>query len=164
MIKNFLKLIFFGISKGPGAEIVLPETGDRDVLRIGFNFQFLLFSGLFGLPLFLKGMWKWAWTMFALCSLEYYMSFQKMKQAVQITSYADLLSFDPLNDFSDVIGTVTLILAVILGFKGNEWRARKMLRAGWCFVNPEAPMSQKAAKTWKLSIHYMKKPKIKDVL
>lgn len=163
-MKDFLKLIFFGISKGSGAEIVLPETGERDVLRIGFNFQFLLFSGLFGLPLFFKGMWKWAWTMFALCSAEYYISFQKMKQAVQITTYKDLFAFNPASNFEDFIGLITLILAVVLGFKGNEWRAKKMLKAGWRFVNPDAPMSQKAAKTWKLSIHYMKKPKIKDVL
>ena len=31
-MKDLLKLICFGISKGPGAEIVLPETGERDVL------------------------------------------------------------------------------------------------------------------------------------
>lgn len=164
MLKDFFKLIFFGISKGPGAEITLPETGERDVLRIGFNIQFLLFSGLFGLPLFFKGMWKWAWTMFALSSWEYYLSFQKMKEAVEITTLADLFSFDPMNEFSDVIGLVTLILAVVLGFKGNEWRARKMFRAGWRFVDPEAAMSKKAAKTWRFPAYYLKRPKIKDVL
>ena len=163
-MKDFLKLIFFGISKGPGAEIVLPSSGDRDVLRIGFNFQFFLFAGLFGIPLLLKGMWKWGGLMFSLSCLGYYFDYKKMQEAYQITSFADLISFDPVNSPEDLVSAVTLILSVVLGFMGNKWRAYDMFKKGWRFVDPDAPMSRKAALQWKFPKYYLRTPKNKTPL
>lgn len=155
-MKDFLKLIFFGISKGPGVEIYNPETDERMALRIGFNIPFFLFSGLYGIPLFLKGMWKWGLLLLGLSVTGDCFRFQKMQQLANVTSFADMLGFNPDNPAETAVTVSVLILSVVLGIKGNEWRGREMLSKGWRFVDPQHAMARMAVRKWRLSKHYLK--------
>lgn len=155
-MKAFLKFIFFGISKGPGVEVFNPETDERLALRVGFNMQFFLFSSLLGIPLFLKGMWKWGLFMFAVSYMDFYFRYQKMKALYNAMNYRQLEVLDVDSPAEGLIAALMIVCSVLLGIKGNEWRGKELLKKGWRFVNPEHEMAKKAVKKWKLSRHYLR--------
>ena len=140
-MKDLLKFLFFGISKGPGVEMKHPDHDDPLILRIGFNWQFLLLSGFFGLPLFFKGLWKWGLLMFAYSLISNYYFFINMSDAVNFRP----LTYPQSERYSLI---VTVLFSFFFGFKGNEMAAKKAFRDGWRLKDPESPMARRASKEW----------------
>lgn len=163
-MKDFLKLIFFGISKSPKLEMISPDNDETKEMPFGFSLQFLLFSNLFGLPLFFKRMWGWAWLMFFLSTAQFYLFFMRLSailSAMKVQDYYAVPESDPM----DTVLTLALfVLAVLLAFKGNEWAVKGLLKKGWRFVKPDQEIVKKAAIKWKLSKHDLKPPKAREKL
>lgn len=163
-MKDFLKLIFFGISNSPRLEMISPENDETKQMPFGFNFQFLVFSGLFGLPLFFKRMWGWAWLMFSLSTVQFYLFIKHLSEILSAMKVQDYYAL-PQNDSADAALTFLLfLLAVLLAVKGNEWAVRGLLKKGWRFAHPDQDIVKKAAAKWKLSKHDLKPPRVSEKL
>lgn len=163
-MKNFLKLIFFGISNSPKLEMVNPANGEKKQMPFGFNVQFLVFSNLFGLPLFFKRMWGWAWLMFFLSTAQFWLFFKRLSailSAMKVQDYYALPQSDPADT---ALTSVLFVLAVLLAVKGNEWAVKGLLKKGWRFVQPDQEAVKKAAAKWKLSKHDLKPLKEREKL
>ena len=82
-MKDFLKLIFFGVVKTSKLEMFNPANGERkSVSSNSFDLTVLLVGGFFGLPLFFKRLWGWAWLMFALTTVQLLSFYEKLKQVL----------------------------------------------------------------------------------
>ena len=163
-MKDFLKLIFFGISKAPSVTLVLPKTGDTLHVKTGFNTVFFLFSGLGGLPLFFKGLWEWGLIMLGLTIYNQYLQLQLMRQMADAFSYVDLFNIQD-NPTETLTNVFSLVLSVLLGVKGNGWVAKRLFKKGWRFEKPESKAAENACKKWHLSKYYLHvKPDIKEYL
>ena len=153
-MKNFLKLLFFGVSSGPEVRLVHPLKEQEKHVGVGFNFTFLLFATFGGLPLFFKGLWKWGLLMLALSAVDQYLQILSMKQMTDAMTLADLFKFgdDP---FETVLTVLNIVLSFVLGFKGNQWAAHNLFAKGWRFADPASREAAKACAKWKLSRHYL---------
>ena len=71
-VKDFFKFVLWGSIKTDQFKMINPYNGDEKKMAFGFNWQILLFGGFFGLPLFFKRLWGWAWFMFLLSSIQFF--------------------------------------------------------------------------------------------
>lgn len=101
-----------------------PGTGKPVTLKVGFSWFFLLLSWIYGLGLFIKGLWGHGLLMFALCAL---------------TAIAGQGSAAPLFGIA-IIGAM-----IFYGVQGN-----KLLIKGWKMEDDEAALAYARAK-WGLS-------------
>lgn len=164
-MKDFLKLIFFGISKSPKLEMFRPATGEKKAMTVGFNWQILLVGGFFGLPLFFKRLWLWAWLMFSLSTFQFVNFYLRMKRILSASTVEEYYALRTQSDPVDtIVSYVLAAFAVLLAFKGNEWAVKRLLKKGWRFKNVSDPQVQTAVKKWKISKHYLKPVKDEDIL
>lgn len=154
-MKDFLKLIFFGISKGESVELVLPDEDEVVHVKVGFNTVFFLFAGFGGLPLFFKGLWKWGLIMLGLTVYGQYLQLQMMQRLANTFSYADLFNIAD-NPLETSVNIASLALSVLLGIKGNGWVAQRLFKKGWRFAHPESKQALRACRKWKVSKRYLK--------
>lgn len=160
-MKDFLKLIFFGISKSPKMEMVDPDTGEKLKMTFGFNFQILLLGSFFGLPLFFKRLWGWAWGVFLVSAFQMYMfygQFRSIMSARTVEEYEAAVN-RAASPVEQAVGWALVAVLLLLSVKANQWAVERLLKKGWRFENPSDPLVQKAAKKWKLSKHYLKRLK-----
>lgn len=165
-MKNFLMLIFFGVTKSPKIWLVNPETGERKGMSFGFNLQILLVGGFFGLPLFFLRLWNWAWGLFLLSSVQFYYSYLHIQQVLSATTVAEYeaalqRTSDPIEK---AVGALLVIGVAVLSVKGNQWATEHLLKKGWRFENLSDPLVEKAVKKWKISKHYRRPPVKKEKL
>lgn len=155
-MKDFLKLIFFGISNAPVLEMVDPDGAEKKKMATGFSWSILLVGGFFGLPLFFKRLWGWAWLMFGLTTVQFvsfYLQVKRILAATTVEEYYALQQGDPVDSAA---GILLLVCAVYLAFKGNRAAVMRLLKKGWRFANPNDPVVAAAVKKWKISKHYLK--------
>lgn len=153
-MKNFLKLVLFGISSSPEVRLVFPETQDERTVGTGFNFTFFLFSSLGGLPLFFKGLWKWGLFMLVLTIVDQYVSIQEMAKVTHVMTASDFFKLSE-NPLQNVLTLANVFFSFLLGFKGNEWAAKRLFKKGWRFFDPASKQAQKACDKWHLSRRYL---------
>ena len=155
-MKDFLKLIFFGIVKTPKLEMFRPDTGEKKQMAFGFNLQILLIGGFFGLPVFFKRLWGWAWLMFCLSTAQFVSFYLRVKQLLSATTPEEYYAFQESDPIDSAAGVLLLVCAVLLAFKGNEWAVKRLVKKGWRFTDVSDPAVRAAAKKWKISKHYLK--------
>ena len=156
-MKDFLKLIFFGVTKSPKLHLFNPNTGEKVEMATGFNLQILLLGSFFGLPLFFKRLWFWAWALFCLSTVQFFFAYHKIQQILAATTVAEYETImqqtaDPIDT---VIGYLLIAAVVLLSFKGNQWAVERLLKKGWRFENVSDPLVRDAVKKWKISKHYL---------
>lgn len=165
-MKDFLKLLFFGVSKAPKMKMYNPDTGEKTEMTFGFNLQMILLGSFFGLPLFFKRLWGWAWGVFALSSVQvytFYQQFRSVMSARTVEEYEAAMN-RAASPAEEAVGWVLIAVLILLSFKANQWAVKRLLKKGWHFENPQDPLVQKAVKKWKISKHYLKPPKETDRL
>lgn len=105
-------------------------TGETKVVKCGFSWTLLFFSGFYGVPLFFRGVMYWAYIMLStdlLCNLFY---------LLELGMLYWLFAFANLG------------LAIYLGFEGNEITIKQYLKQGWVFIYPEGEMTKYAKMRW----------------
>jgi len=165
-MKDFLKFLFFGVTKSAGLKMVDPATGEKKEMMVGFNLQILFFGSFFGLPLFFKGLWLWAWGLFLLSSAQFvffYKQFTGILSAVTVEQYEAAMR-RAAGPVESSIGYALAIVVLLLSFKANRWAVERLLKKGWCFENPSDPLVKKCAEKWKLSKHFLKPAKERETL
>jgi hypothetical protein len=111
-----------------------PETGELRKVKIGWSWICFLFSGVFGLPLFLRGLDLWGVFMAGFCLLN-------LLLGVFVYSPAIFL----------VLCTAALGLQIFFGMKANEITAKNYLKRGWAFVDAESEAVRLAKAKWKIT-------------
>ena len=104
-------------------------TGELKTVKVGFSWTLFLFSGIFGLPCFIRGLTTWGAIM-AVGAILYY--------ATIATPIVFFLMW-PM-----------LALQIYLGVKGNELTAKNYLANGWQFAEPEAIATKQGRQKWGL--------------
>ena len=163
-MKDFLKLIFFGVTKSPKLKMVDPDTGEKAEMTIGFNLQILLLGGLFGLPLFFKKLWGWAWGLFLLSAANFfflYSHFQRILSATTIEEYEAAMQ-RVSGPAENIIEALLIVIVVLLSVKGNRWAVERLLKKGWRFENTEDALVKDVVRKWNLSKHFLKPVKEKE--
>jgi len=133
------------------------KSGNVKSVGIGWNWTMFLFSGLFGIPLFTRRLYLWGGLCLALSGL-FLMSF------LAIFGLQTILDNDIANDFGGTevilqlcreIGKLMsrlvlfiLGISIYLGLKGNQMTARKYVKKGWVFVDPDSDVTKMAKLEW----------------
>lgn len=112
-----------------------PRTGDRKAVKVGWSWNFFLFSGLLGLPLFTSGLTHWGALIVVLWSLDLGLPF-----ILPATAEPGPLVLAP----AIAVG----LLALYLGFKGNGMVANRHLQRGYDFAQPESVEARHARQHW----------------
>ncbi len=149
-VKDFFKFVLWGSIKTDQFKMINPYNGDEKKMAFGFNWQILLFGGFFGLPLFFKRLWGWAWFMFLLSSIQFFNFYVRLKQILSASTLQDFSSFgrpDPVDAITEIL---LLACSVLLAFKGNEWSVKRLLEKGWEFENKNDPNIKKVVQKWKI--------------
>lgn len=110
-------------------------SGKTKGIKVGWSWTLFLFSGFWGIPLFMRKLYLWACVFIALW-------------VVQV--YAQLLKLSPI-DGVVVFGALSIVifgLAIYIGIKGNELTARKYLTRGWKFADRDSESAKRAMEKW----------------
>ena len=163
-MKDFLKLIFLGVTKSPKLRLFNPDTGEKIKMAMGFDLQTLLLGSFFGLPLFFKRLWMWAWALFCLSTIQFFFLYHKVQQilaATTVTEYETIMqqADDPIDT---AVSYLLIATVVVLSVKGNQWAVERLLKKGWRFEEVSDPLVQEAVKKWKISKHYLISPDVVD--
>jgi hypothetical protein len=113
-----------------------PRTGKVKRIPVGFAWDLFLFSGLFGLPLFLRRLPQWGAAILALWILDLFLgwlAFGDVAAAAQVALF-----------------TIFLVVQLWLGLKGNELTARAYVAHGWMVVHPEFVAIRRLVERWSL--------------
>lgn len=111
-----------------------PKTGELKEVKIGWSWTLFLFSGFFGLPLFLRKLYVWGGVFLALW----------------ILSFA-LVGFTDGDAPADWILTFIFFgLEIFVAIKGNELTAKNYLELGWEFTEPDSDTVRMAKGKWGL--------------
>lgn len=111
------------------------ETGDVKFVPTGWSWPLFLGAGLFGLPLFARGLALWGTAVLALWCLQL---------AVPLAAAPDA----DTGTIEAVLMLAALGLCVFLGLKGNALSARHYMACGYDFADPKAVESRIAAEEW----------------
>ncbi len=110
-----------------------PKTGEVKQVKVGWSWTLFLFSGLFGLPLFLRRLQMWGWMFLALWAVD-----------VVGSSVAPVISVTTVPIF--------LGLNIFMGVKGNELTGKNLLELGWVFAEPDSETTKTAKATWGITV------------
>lgn len=123
---------------GPASVLFKAPTGTRAKrVKLGFAWDLFLFAGVFGLPLFLRGLPNWGAAVLALWLADFALA--RAGQGMWRLP-AELLLF-----------AAFLGLEVFLGLKGNALTARACRTRGWVPDNPRDPGVRRALERWGLA-------------
>lgn len=110
-----------------------PKTGEIKQVKVGWSWTLFFFSGMFGIPLFLRGLYIWGAVFLAVGSINVIMPAPTEElQAVGML-------FNAL---------IYLGLQVYMSIKGNELTAKNYLEKNWTFVDPESEDTTVAKERW----------------
>lgn len=113
-----------------------PRTGQVKRIPVGFAWDLFLFSGLFGLPLFLRRLPQWGAVILALWILDLFVGWVAFG-AVATAAQAALFG-------------IFLLVQLWLGIKGNELTVRSLVVRGWTVVHPEYVAIRRLIARWRL--------------
>lgn len=114
------------------------RTGEVKDIKIGWSWTLFLFSGLLGIPLFLRRLNTWGGAMIA---------FWVVYQVVP----ALMTNPDDRAALNIGLGLLGIGLSVFFGLKGNELTAKHWLENGWTWANPDDQSTILARRVWSLS-------------
>ena len=165
-MKDFLKLIFFGISKSPKLKMFNPDTGEKIEMTAGFNWQVLLLGSFFGLPLFYKRLWGWAWGLFVLSTVQFTFMYQRIQSVLSartVEEYEAAMqkASDPVDD---AVSYLLIAVLVLLAFKADKWAVERLLKKGWHFEDVSDSFVKTTVQKWKISKHFLKPPSERESL
>lgn len=106
------------------------KTGKVKEIKVGWSWTLFLFSGLFGLPLFLRKLHVWGGVCLGLWMVRYTLA----KRGVA----------------SITLTVIFLGIQIFLGIKGNEFTAKNYLKRGWEFTDPDSDVVMLANGEWGL--------------
>lgn len=109
-----------------------PMTNETKTVKVGFSWVLLLFSSVWGIPLFLRGLHTMGGFMVAMSVLSLVFSW---------TSDGGLVLF---------LGISAIIICIGLGIKGNEMTAKNYLQKGWKILEPNSIAAKHARHKWGL--------------
>lgn len=115
-----------------------PKTGEIKEVKVGWSWILFLFSGFFGLPLFLRKLYVWGAVFLVLWVV--YMVVPAMLPDERGWGIEFALSL------------ILLGLEIFLGIKGNEMTAKNYLENGWEFVEPESELTKMAKMRWGITV------------
>jgi hypothetical protein len=110
-----------------------PKTGEFKEVKVGWSWILFLFSGFFGLPLFLRKLNVWGAIFLALWIVNLAITL--------VTPYADA---------GLLIVAISFGLQIFMGIKGNEMTAKNYLESGWVFTEPDNEQVKIAKARWGL--------------
>jgi hypothetical protein len=110
-----------------------PKTGESKEVKVGWSWILFLFSGFFGLPLFLRKLNVWGSIFLVLWVVNLLVPYV-------VTDDSSFLSI--------FLGLIFLGLAIFLGIKGNEMTAKNYLESGWVFAEPDSQQTKMAKERW----------------
>ncbi len=113
-----------------------PKNDEARQVKVGWSWDLFLFSGLFGIPLFRRGLTTWA-RLFLAFNVIYFLT------AWSHGALANFIFF--------VVFVAQWALLFLLGFKGNEITAKTWLSEGWQFADPNADATKFAKLQWGIS-------------
>ncbi len=115
-----------------------PKTGELKEVKVGWSWILFLFSGVFGLPLFLRKLNVWGFVFLAMWAV-YYLTPETLQQKTGVG--LDIMWF-----------LVEISLSIWLGIKGNEMTAKNYLDLGWIFAHPDSDSVRFACGKWGISV------------
>ena len=115
-----------------------PKTGEIKQIKVGVSWILFLFSGLFGLPLFLRKLHVWGGIFLALW-------------VVNLVAPAAFPNDQGIG-IVIILFFVFLGLQIFVGIKGNEMTAKNYLENGWLFLEPDAEPTIMAKRKWGIDI------------
>jgi Protein of unknown function (DUF2628). len=112
-----------------------PKTGEVKEVKVGWSWTLFLFSGVFGLPLFLRKLNIWG----GICIALWFAS-----------AIVPSFSGDEMEALGISIAMMLLLLGmnIFLGIKGNEMTAKNYLEQGWEFIEPDSELVKAAKGKW----------------
>lgn len=118
-----------------------PRTGEIKYVKVGWSWVLFLFSGFLGIPLFVRGLNALGAIFLALWVLNFFVNI-----AVDLTEAGAVLFFFAFQ-------LILVGLAIWMGIKGNAYTAKRLLEAGWLFVEPDSDLTKFAKMRW--GLHFM---------
>ncbi|AVJ29090.1 hypothetical protein CLM73_19290 [Achromobacter spanius] len=110
-----------------------PKTGEIKQVKVGWSWTIFLFSGMFGIPLFLRGLHVWGAVFLAVGAINLIMPEPTEEvQAIAVLIHA----------------AIYLGLQLYMSIKGNELTAKNYLEKNWTFVDPESEDTALAKQRW----------------
>lgn len=114
-----------------------PGNGDTKFVETGWNWNIFWFAGMFGLPLFFRGLAMWGTVMVAIWSMQ--MATLMLSAASERAAAIHFL-----------LGLASLGLCLYLGLRGNALTARRLFACGYDFRKPDSPEARFAIDSWDL--------------
>lgn len=115
-----------------------PKTGEIKEVKVGWSWTLFLFSGFFGLPLFLRRLHVWGAIFLALW-------------VVNLVAPA-IVPGDEGTVIAVILSFVSLGLGIFIAIKGNEMTAKNYLESGWVFVEPDSELTKMAKMRWGITV------------
>lgn len=115
-----------------------PKTGEIKEVKVGWSWTLFLFSGLFGLPLFLRKLHIWGAIFLVLW-------------VVNLIA-PSALPADEGAIISIGLFIIFFALQIFLGIKGNEMTAKNYLENNWAFAEPDSELTKMAKMRWGISV------------
>lgn len=112
-------------------------TGELKEIKVGWSWTLFLFSGIFGLPLFLRKLNTWGFLFLALWVVNLIGPYIAGAEAAGI---------------SLVMFFIFAGLGIWLGIKGNEMTAKNYLELGWRFADPLSEDAKFARGKWGIAV------------
>jgi hypothetical protein len=112
-----------------------PGTGRLKDVKVGWSWTLFMYSGLFGLPLFLRKLHFWGLVFLALSIVD------MLAPAVVDTDTPTYLG---------LMFLIFLLPAIWIGLMGNEMTAKALLERGWLLVDPQSDAARQACRKWGL--------------
>ena len=115
-----------------------PKNGEVKEVQIGWSWTLFLFSGFFGLPLFLRKLHVWGAIFIALWVVH-------LVTLSIVPGEARVIIVFPLY-------IVMFGLESFVAIKGNEMTAKNYLENGWTFVEPDSKPTKMAKMRWGIAV------------
>jgi hypothetical protein len=108
------------------------KTGEIKNVKCGWSWTLFLWSGVFGIPLFLRRLNVWG--------------------SVFLVLWVVNLLAGGSPDIAVILFAIFLILQIWLGIKGNEMTAKNYLEHDWIIAEPDSEFTKMAKKKWGINI------------
>ncbi len=132
-----------------------PRTGELKNLKIGWSWILFFWSGLFGLPLFLRHLYGWGTLFLVLVMLNLIIQVSALGQHTDIANHAAVLSHasvqsDDGNPLQVLLPILIWLLSIFSGIRGNALTGRGYIDRGWLFSEPNSDAAIYARNAWRL--------------
>lgn len=146
----------FGKKKKHEFDLVSPDGKSSVSLSARFNWSLLLSSSVFGYPLLRLRLWDWAAAMFALSSLDIWLSVKKLMTTWDLALSGNVAALENMEEssFEHVLSALLLIGSAWLGAYGHSLCCKRLMVKGWRFRDPEDPAARAAVAKWRIPERY----------